>query len=195
MPLAFQSINRGEIAFGFFNIESDCLLLENLFFFADDFCHMIKKIAKEEEVSDYSTSFPGYLLERSQIGDLMGAIHGICMEGFIGELYKIFPFPKEIKDFKQNPEGFKNRNLVESLLRKYSKKRAYPFMVKKKYRDLIITFSDILFTCHQFHELIRYVWEGGYPRWKDGIRPFYVIEMKEAINKSENQLLKNLTLH
>ena len=31
MPLSFQSKNYGDIAFGFFNIESDMLLLENLY--------------------------------------------------------------------------------------------------------------------------------------------------------------------
>ncbi len=32
MPLSFRSENHGNIAFGFFNIESDMLLLENYFF-------------------------------------------------------------------------------------------------------------------------------------------------------------------
>lgn len=35
MPLAFQSLNRGRAAFGFFNIETDMLLLDNHFMFAD----------------------------------------------------------------------------------------------------------------------------------------------------------------
>jgi hypothetical protein len=30
MPLAFESINHGTIAFGFFNIESDMLLLDKI---------------------------------------------------------------------------------------------------------------------------------------------------------------------
>ena len=32
MPLSFSSTTHGNIAFGFFNIESDMLLLENYFF-------------------------------------------------------------------------------------------------------------------------------------------------------------------
>jgi hypothetical protein len=33
MPLTFESISHGTIAFGFFNIDSDMLLLEKYFFF------------------------------------------------------------------------------------------------------------------------------------------------------------------
>ncbi|MGD2186296.1 MAG: hypothetical protein PVI71_09215 [Desulfobacterales bacterium] len=32
MPLAFESLSHGSIAFGFFNIETDMLLLENYFY-------------------------------------------------------------------------------------------------------------------------------------------------------------------
>jgi len=38
MPLAFDSSSHGKIAFGFFNIETDMLLLENYFIFATQFC-------------------------------------------------------------------------------------------------------------------------------------------------------------
>ena len=33
----------------------------------------------------------------------------------------------------------------------------------------------------QFQELLKYVWRGGYPRWKNEIRPAYVLEMKNNI--------------
>jgi hypothetical protein len=36
MPLAFESESHGTIAFGFFNIESDVLLLDRYFFFTTD---------------------------------------------------------------------------------------------------------------------------------------------------------------
>jgi hypothetical protein len=35
MPLAFESLSHGIIAFGFFNIESDMLILDRYFLFAD----------------------------------------------------------------------------------------------------------------------------------------------------------------
>lgn len=48
MPLAFESLSHGAIAFGFFNIESDMLLLEHYFFFATDFCEHIRAMAAME---------------------------------------------------------------------------------------------------------------------------------------------------
>ena len=49
MPLAFDSLNHGTIAFGFFNIEIDMLLLENLFFFADRFCGAVAELSRGRE--------------------------------------------------------------------------------------------------------------------------------------------------
>jgi hypothetical protein len=43
-----------------------------------------------------------------------------------------------------------------------------------------------------FHELIRYVDQGGYPRWKDEIRPGYVVQMKESTQKSSNSFFKGI---
>ena len=45
MPLSFESMSHGTIAFGFFNIESDMLLCDRYFFFADDFCVKIGQMA------------------------------------------------------------------------------------------------------------------------------------------------------
>lgn len=41
MPLAFESLSHGTIAFGFFNIESDMLLCDRYFLFADEFCRYV----------------------------------------------------------------------------------------------------------------------------------------------------------
>jgi hypothetical protein len=38
MPLAFESMSHGTIAFGFFSIDSDMLLLEQYFLFGSEFC-------------------------------------------------------------------------------------------------------------------------------------------------------------
>ena len=46
MPLAFDSISHGTIAFGFFNIDSDMLLLDHYFFFATEFCDNISRISR-----------------------------------------------------------------------------------------------------------------------------------------------------
>ena len=49
MPLGFESTNRGEFAFGFFNIRSDMLLLDNRFFFATDLCASLAVLAGRRE--------------------------------------------------------------------------------------------------------------------------------------------------
>ena len=81
MPLSFKSENYGNIAFGFFNIESDMLLLENYFFFADDFCNLICNLADETEKVDggrpkeLEFKFKVYhIADPNDIGDLMGRI-------------------------------------------------------------------------------------------------------------------------
>jgi hypothetical protein len=43
-----------------------------------------------------------------------------------------------------------------------------------------------------FHQLIQYVWAGGYPRWSDEIRPDYVMEMKERLEKVGGSLTRGL---
>ena len=87
MPLAFHSLSHGRIAFGFFNIESDMLLLEHYFFFAREFCEEISSLAQRRERGAYETPWRVFdMAEREQIGDLMGAIHGTRFTGFIGDL-------------------------------------------------------------------------------------------------------------
>ena len=87
MPLSFESQSHGQVAFGFFNIASDMLLLERYFFFA------------------------------------------------IGP-----------------------------------------------YR----------FTARMFQQLINYVWQGGYSRWKNGVRPSYVLALQQAFDQSNHPLVEGM---
>ncbi|MGD2272791.1 MAG: hypothetical protein PVI06_20510, partial [Desulfobacterales bacterium] len=92
MPLAFESLSHGTIAFGFFNIETDMLILEQYFLFADAFCNHLGKIPQQIENRFFKTVWPVYFIaERENIGDLMGAIHGVRFTGFIGKVYTCFP--------------------------------------------------------------------------------------------------------
>ena len=94
MPLAFDTTSHGRVAFGFFNIESDMLLLENLFFFADRFCEHVIRLAENRRDQPFQQQWVGYeISNKNDIGDLMGAIHGITRDGFIGTVYGHFPFP------------------------------------------------------------------------------------------------------
>lgn len=193
MPLEFESLSHGKIAFGFFNIETDLILLNHYFLFADNFCHYISEIAETQLEENYQSSWNIYPIEHNaNIGNLMGAIYGIDHSGFIGEIYKIFPFPKKKGEFKQNPEGFKTQTIIEELIQKYAKKTSVPFLVNQKEGKIAI--GEYFFNETSFRELIEYIWVGGFPRWKDEIRPTYVLAMKEKIEQSKNPLFNGLIL-
>jgi len=121
-----------------------------------------------------------------------GAIDGIDHRGFIGEVYKLFPFPQNRDGFKQNPEGFKNRSLIENLIQKYAKGMEIYFRINKK-RDQI-NIGEYAFNRTSFQELVKYIWQGGYPRWKDDIRPDYVLAMKANIDPSKSWLFDDFNL-
>ena len=190
MPLSFRSENHGNIAFGFFNIESDMLLLENHFFFADDFCKWLIEMAKLDDIKSKRFDCQVYFIaDPNDIGDLMGAIHGIRFTGFIGKLYTLFPFPDDPKAFKQNPEGYQTRKIVASQIEGMAEKRE---ILIEFYMGGQVKIGPYVFYRKVFHELIQYVWQGGYPRWKDEKRPRYVIEMKESITGSHNAFFKGV---
>jgi len=193
MPLEFDSLSHGKIAFGFFNIETDMILLNHYFLFAQDFCDHIFKIAEVPLKETYESSWDIYLIENNvDIGNLMGAIYGIDLRGFIGEVYKLFPFPKEREKFKQNPEGFKTRSPIEKLIQTFGKKTNIQFLIDPKNDKIGI--GEYLFNRTSFQELIKYIWLGGFPRWKDGIRPAYVLKMKDIIENSKNPLFNGFIL-
>jgi hypothetical protein len=186
MPLEFESLSHGKIAFGFFNIETDMILLNQHFFFAEDFCHHISQAARAN-TKVIKTAWEAFSFQNTEdIGNLMGAIHGTDHKGFIGEVYKLFPFPRRNEDFKQNPKGFKTRTLIESLIQKYVQKFNIPFVMGQASQQIAI--GEYLFDKLSFNELIRHIWLGGFPRWKDNIRPDYAVTMKEKIEESKNPI-------
>ena len=191
MPLAFESLSHGTIAFGFFNIESDMLLLDRYFMFAEDFCRYTEKIAKNSGGQPYNACWPIQFIEALEdIGDLMGAIHGVRFTGFIGEVYRRFPFPRQNEDFKQNPEGFQTRSLVSGIIEKYAQPREIPVTISSENSEIEI--GVYRFNRVQFQELIKYVWRGGYPRWKDKIRPGYVTGMRSNIMQNRTGIFDGI---
>lgn len=191
MPLAFNSISHGKVAFGFFNIESDMLLLEHYFFFSTVFCEHISRIAWQPENEPIPSSFPAYTIDSTEdIGDLMEAILGIRFTGFIGDLYRQFPLPNDPRRFKQNPEGARTQHVVESMIDKYAQWTEIPLV--HDHTGTEIDIGEYRFDRATFHQLIEYVWQGGYPRWKDKIRPDHVINMKNWISRSRNKLIKGV---
>ena len=189
MPLAFQSVNHGSIAFGFFNIESDMLLLQQYFFFAEDFCRYVSSCA-EHDTWHPAGEFSAYeITDPAHVGDLMGAINGIRYSGFIGDTYRRFPFPDNPADFKQNPLGNKTRNLFKELIAPYAEITEIPF---SRLKNRCIRIGDYTFDQSNFHELLRYVGRGGFPRWRDDLNPDYVSNMKRQINASKNEMFSGL---
>ena len=187
MPLLFKSLNHGDVAFGFFNIETDMILLDNYFFFASDVSDHVIELASHRPDENCTMVWNGYILAEKQIGNLMGAITGVDLRGFIGEVYGHFPFPCVQEEFKQHPEGYTNRELVENIARRYA-----PSTKIKVVTDLAaqaIRIGDYLFDKPVFKELLTYLWAGGYPRWMDGVRPGYIVRMKECVERSAYPLL------
>ena len=184
MPLSFQSKSHGRIAFGFFNIESDMLLLENIFFFAEDFCRWMVRISREKQQEAGRFEYPVYMIEDpANVGDLMGAIHGVHHTGFIGDVYQVYPFPGNPSGFKQNPEGYKTREQMIALSEKWAVETT---LVIECMKDGQVCIGPFTFLKKDFGELIRYVWQGGYPRWKEEVRPDYVMKMKQVVQNSSH---------
>ena len=191
MPLTFESLSHGTVAFGFFNIDSDMLLLEQHFLFGSEFCHHISEMVENIDDERFKSGWPVYTIEdRRQIGDLTGAIYGIRFTGFIGDLYRRYPFPSEPADFKQKPEGHRNQAAVRDMVSAYASQTLLP--VEANHRALEVDIGAYKFSRETFHELITYVWQGGYPRWRDGIRPDYVMDMKTNVESNCRGLFEKI---
>ena len=186
MPLGFPSLSHGTIAFGFFNIDTDLLLLEHYFVFAPEFCGHISELAARGDEASPAMTWDVFRIPRGNIGDLMGAIHGTHLSGFIGEVYRRFPFPAREVDFVQKPEGFQNRAVIEGILPKFASGAAVSFKAEKGRG--VVAIGEFAFAPDAFRSLVNYVWVGGYPRWREGIRPDYVLSMKKAVEESSSWL-------
>ncbi len=188
MPLSFQTLHHGTVAFGFFNIESDMLLLQQYFFFADSFCAYVSSCA-DHETWNPNGEFEIYEITNPEnVGDLMGAIHGVRHTGFIGETYRKFPFPENPEHFKQNPKGFKTQSIFRTMIAPYAKISIIPFI---RQENRYVRIGHYTFDRNTFQELLLYVGRGGYPQWKDKTKPDYVTAMEKRIDKSTNNMFEN----
>jgi hypothetical protein len=172
MPLAFPSLSHGTVAFGFFNIETHMLLLEQLFFFADTFCEAAVTIAGAERAS-----LPGWRIEPARVGNLHGAIAGVDLSGFIGATYRLFPFPARPEDFRQAPDGHRNAAVIEELIGGFGTPETIALLREPD----AVRVGELGFSRTGFTALLDYVVRGGYPRWRDDLRPAYVQRMVERL--------------
>jgi hypothetical protein len=185
MPLAFPSLSHGTVAFGFYNVETDGLLLERLFFFCTDFCGAVCALADGEPDSGARSSVPGFAFARGgDIGDLMGAIRGTTREGFLGEVYRLWPFPEDPGAFRQKLHGASNRPAVEELLRRFA--RPVRVSLEAESGGGPVSIGEYRFSRAGFLALIDYVWRGGYPTWEgfeQGRRPPEVARLAAAARR------------
>lgn len=188
MPIAFKTMSHGEIPVGFFNIDTDMILIHNYFVFASDFCEWIIDWTKSKK--DLNDEREMYVIKNPKdIGDLMGAISGRVFTGFIGEVYKKYPFPDKPEGFRQKPEGFKTRKNIEKVIDGFAVSESIKITTSKKGKTIAI--GDYVFSREHFHEVISYIWRGGMPKWKDNERPEYVKEMMKAVITSQHWLFKS----
>ena len=123
---------------------------------------------------------PGYFIEKSEdVGDLMGAIHGIKFTGFIGETYTRYPFPSDPAGFRQKPEGCRTRKEFREIILKYAVSLDISTTADHGADSIFI--GDYGFGRPVFNDLLDYVWQGGYPRWRDGERPDYLLDLRHLI--------------
>lgn len=182
MPLAFNSRSHGVVPFGFFNVASDLLVLRDHFAFASDMCEWFGSWAASPGVNaSYEVSMWA-ITDPACIGDLGGAMHGVDLSGLIGASYRLFPFPVLRADFKQDPDGWATRPLMEPLLAEFAgKPRPIPVRVADD-----VSIGPYVFEAADFRELVLYLWRGGMPRWRDEVRPDYVRRMMERVRSSEH---------
>ena len=184
MPLAFTSRSHGTVAFGFFNITTDMLLLQRWFFFADQFCAAARALAAGGEGSE--TQLACWRIDDpADVGDLHGAIAGQVLSGFIGATYERWPFPAMPQDFKQDPDGDQTREEARSLIQPLSREQ----VLAVSWTEGTVQIGDMTFDLPDFAQLVGYVDRGGYPRWRDQRRPGYVVEMMEALSALGSPLL------
>lgn len=190
MPLSFQSISHGDIAFGFFNVKSDMLLLENNFFFAADFC---KTITALEDSAGEGLAFEWHgwhIQNRVDMGDFRSVLGEVRDVGFWGELYRQYPFPESPEEFHQQADGWQTQPEVVKIIDKYGVQRNISLNVDADRERVCI--GEYCFSYDVFRKLIHYVWVGGYPKWQGGIRPQYVMQMKEGIVDSDKPYLRGI---
>lgn len=193
MPLAFASVSHGTVAFGFFNIASDMLLLERHFFFSTRFCDALCRLARLPEDDAAAVDLSAYVIDDPQkVGDLMGAIHGVRHTGFIGALYRRFPFPADPADFRQDPGGAGTQPVVEALVREYGRPATLSLRLRVEPGGRQAAVGAYRFERGEFVRLVDYVWQGGYPRWKGGVRPAHVERMGAVLSESRPGLFRDL---
>ena len=112
--------------------------------------------------------------------------------------------PQDGRDFEGLRDGIDNgrpcarygkkdeQDIVEAIIKKFGKRSSVLFTTDDAQNEASI--GPYRFSRDGFQALIRYVWQGGYPRWKDAQPPDYVLAMKDRIHTSDCPLFQGLDL-
>lgn len=189
MPLAFASRSHGTVAFGFFHIETHMLLLDRRLFWAGDFCDVACRLAAGDG-AEREDALPGWVVDSlDALGDLHGAIAGVRLHGFLGALYRRWPFPDAPEAFRQQPEGQAPPGDVERELMRWGRVREFAVRAGDDGLEL----DGVGFSPAQAAALVDYVWRGGMPGWAGGRRPDYVLKMAARLAETRPALLPGLS--
>jgi len=93
--------------------------MNHCFFFSTDFCEWIIEWTDAEDFSR-AEKMVYAIQQREMISNLSGAIYGYEFTGFIGVVYKLFPFPESPSGFKQKPYSTQNRQAVERTIQPFA---------------------------------------------------------------------------
>jgi hypothetical protein len=185
MPLAFSSLNLGRVAFGFFHIEVQMLLLSNRFFFARDFCELMGELASARPDQPFEAVLKGWIIESSlDIGELHAAIAGISRQGFLGDLYRRWPFPQNRADFVQKTQGKATDKQVTLAIAGYGEQRKFAVASFDVGSGPCLDLCGYHFDQKGVRHLFEYLWQGGMPGWENKKRPDYLLETVAMIPKS-----------
>ncbi|MFH1034568.1 MAG: hypothetical protein V1806_08685 [Pseudomonadota bacterium] len=191
MPLAFNSQSHGSVAFGFFHIESDMLLLQRMFFFAEDLCGLWRRLAAWPADNDFGERLPGFeISDPARLGDLRGAIAGRDLGGFLGALYARWPFPRQASQFAQRPAGAASRQALRKAMAAFGQALDIPVLASAQ--QGFFSLGGIIFSRGELSALVDYVWRGGMPGWQEGRRPDYLLETARELAKSDSPWFKGL---
>lgn len=194
MPLAFNSQSHGTVAFGFFHIETQLLLLQEIFFWAQDFCAMAQSLARAPKEQVFSDHMAGFGVRgRENLGDLHGAIGGHELGGFIGALYSKEPFPRSQDAFRQKTQGRLSAREVSQRALEYGSPEDIPVSADPQTSRFSI--GGYGFNRAGLWELVTYVWRGGMPGWEGGKRPDYVLAMAQQLKEHASPWFEGLLLY
>ena len=160
--------------------------MDRYFFFCRDFCEWVIDWAGSGDFSR-DEKMVYVIREREMIGNLGGAIHGYEFTGFIGEVYKRFPFPESLAGFKQKPYGSRNRTEVERIIQSFAMQLRISVVCRPE--QLTIDFGDYTFSAEVFREILNYIEGGGMPGWLNGQPPDYVNRMTAQLANTSHPIL------